>query len=227
MNKNILVATFSALALNATYAEDIYLQDIEWNNTTVTYNADECLTAKSGLSGIPSYGGATFYSYNFDNPESPLNVSGNSTITINPENIDTTQYENIQISIMLNYTTINFDLSTAKQDSPMLNFDLTSLLNSHDWVAPNVSIILSNTVFELSGVEGLAAGKYCLFNVEGATEVLDDGGNSGIGGDSKVSYEKTATGYAIYYDNGQVPEPTTGTLSLLGLATLMMRRRRA
>ncbi len=111
MNKNILVATFSALALNATYAEDIYLQDIEWNNTTVTYNADECLTAKSGLSGIPSYGGATFYSYNFDNPESPLNVSGNSTITINPENIDTTQYENIQISIMLNYTTINFDLS--------------------------------------------------------------------------------------------------------------------
>ncbi len=207
---------------------EIYLAEQQWDNTIASYEAGEHISTLPSFPGFntPTTGDINLWASTEDG-SGTLNVSGNSTISIKPDGIDTTTYENIQVGIRIDYSTLNFDLSSAAQTAPMLDINLSDLIDYHTWDSPYIYIWLEETTFNLTGLENLAAGKYCLLNVTGANDLIDYGYNVGNGEGTKVSVEQTATGYAIYYEHGQVPEPTTASLGLLGLAALMMRRRRA
>ncbi len=155
-----------------------------------------------------------------------LSFSGNSSISFNTNNLPT-NYNSTYVLVDVYKTDLCFDLSAADANTPMFDINLKSLEDGRDWSGTqSYTIGFSDSKIVLSGLENLADGKYCLLNVSTPTAMTFLGG---INEAPNITIEQSDTNYAVYYTHtgGAVPEPATASLSLFGLAALMMRRRRA
>ncbi len=224
MIKNLFITTLCAVAFNMTYANDIkpdVIFEEKWDNTSATYTATDHINTFYDITGSHTFAGI-----NIVNNTENLTFSGNSTIDFITTGIDTTTCDSMQVQIAFVSCNVTFDLSNVNKSAPVLDIDLSDFSKVCEWYDQNYFIYLEGSTFSLTGLENLAAGKYCLLNVTGAEYVELGRRNVGIGEGTDISIEQTATGYGFFYTHGQIPEPSTTTLGLFGLAALMMRRRR-
>ncbi len=223
MIKTLFYTTLCAVALNAPcFGQDktIYLEETTWNNTDAKYKFADHIMSVVGTTANAAIEAA--------NIAEEISFSGNSSISFDMAGIpDTCDSITFRFSVL--YTDLRFNLSAANVKTPLLDVNLKTL--GEGWNNPLYYIEFEGSDIILDGLENLANGKYCLLNISTPASMVIDGELGGISEDSNITIEQSSDGknYAVYYTHtgGAVPEPATASLSLFGLAALMMRRRRA